>query len=251
MSGGDITSPNTSNLRGSGAAILASTGALVLRSGSWLPGFLPRGVSPRAALALAQGMIPFGKDPKLALTSGTHRLVKFTNERPKLTKCLRRRVIQQLRKLSGQLVTARLRLSRKLPPKAPARSLNIQLIILIMGELGYPDKQLSRDLVYGAGIVGGMETTNSLATRTIPAATKLGRVENILAPRHRSILKALANAKNLNLKRKRRVLSIEEFRNGWLSEPVPVAEFYRHNAALSLRVSALRRNAVHRNRSSA
>ena len=67
----------------------------------------------------------------------------------------------------------------------------------------------------------------------------------------------MGDAKNLTLKRKRWGIPVEEFHKGWLSEPVPVSEFDRRNAflslslSLSLRVSALRNNAVNRNRSSA
>ena len=121
-------------------AILASTAALTQRSGSVLPGLLPRGVSPRAALALAQGMSPFDKALKLAFPPDTHRRVRFTNEHPKLTKCLRRRVIVRLRKLSNRLHAARSRLTHKLPTKAPARLLNIPLIMLLVDKLDYPDK---------------------------------------------------------------------------------------------------------------
>ena len=71
------------------AAALASKDALVQRSGPVSPGLLPRGVSPRAALAPAQGMRPFGKALKLAFSPYTHCRVKFANERPKLTKRLR------------------------------------------------------------------------------------------------------------------------------------------------------------------
>ena len=98
------------------------------------------------------------------------------------------------------MLTARLRHARKLPPKAHAISLNIPLIMLLVDELGYPRKHLSRDLVYGMGIVGGIETTNSLATMDIPDTTNLGRVENSLSERNRPILKALDMANNMPLK---------------------------------------------------
>ena len=128
---------------------------MVHRSGSVLPGLLPRGVSPRAAISLAQCMSPFGKALKLAFSPDTHCRAKFTNGIPKLTMCLRRLVILKLRKLSGQLLTARLRHARELPPKAHGRSLNIHRIMLPVDELGYPGEQISRDLVYGMCIFGG------------------------------------------------------------------------------------------------
>ena len=155
-------------------------------------------------------MSPFGETRKSYFSPDTHCRGKFTNERPKWAKCLRRRVILKLRKLSAQLLKARLRLARELPPKAHSRSLNIPLIMLIVDAVGYPGKQQSRDLVYGIGIVGG-GATNSLDTRAIPDTTNLERVKNSLSARNRSILKALEMAKNLTLKRKRWGLSADEF----------------------------------------
>ena len=181
-------------------AILATTDALVQRSGSVIPGLLPRGPPPRAARSLAHGMIPFDKALKLAFTSDTHRRAKFTNERPKLTKRLRRRAIARLMKLSSQLLTARLRLTRKQRPKAHARSLNIPLILLLAREPNYAGKNLARDLVYGLGIVGKMEKTNSLALRDIPASINLERTKTTRPARNRPIAKAPTKARNQTLK---------------------------------------------------
>ena len=183
-------------------AILASEDASVQRSGSVVPGLLPRGVSPREALARAQCMIPRDKTLELASSPDAHLRAKFTKEHPKQTKCLRRRVIQQLTTLSSRMQPSRRRLSRKLPSEASSRSMHIPPIALPADELNYPEKRLSCDLLYGLGIVGGMEPIDSLATRDIPDATNPGRFKSSVSKRNRSILKALAKAKNQTLKRK-------------------------------------------------
>ena len=156
------------------SAILASTAAMAQRSGSALPVVLPRGVSSRAALALALRMSPFGQAFKLDFPTDTHRRVRFTNELPKLTKCLRRQVILRLRKLSNLMCPARLRLTRLLQSKkAPARTLNKPLIMLLVDKLDFPDKQLPRDLAYGMRIVGGKwkRPIPSLLRRSRPRPT--------------------------------------------------------------------------------
>ena len=216
-------------------AILASTAALAQRSGSVLPSLLPRGVSPREALALAQGMSPFDKALGLAFPQDTHRRVKFTNDNPKLAKCLRRRAILQLRTLSEKLAPARQGLAQKLSPNAPAHELNLPLITVLVRELNYPDKQLPHDLIQGMSIVGEMEPTNSLATRTISASTNLAQLKQNLSANNMVILDQLAQARNSILTEKCWELSLDEFRKGWLSEPVPVTAFDRSNTVLSPR----------------
>ena len=169
-------------------------------------------------------MSPLGKSLMLAHTSDAHRRAKFTNERPKLANRLRRRAISRLMKLSIQMITARLRLTRKLPPKAPALPLDIPLILLLTRELNYSDKNLARDLVYGMGIFGKMEKADSLALRDIPAPINLERIKTTLPSRNRSIAKSLTKARNQTLKQKRRGLAFEEFHKGRLSEPAHVHE---------------------------
>ena len=166
-----------------------------------MPGLLPRGVSPRAATPLAQVTGPFGKAIKLAFTSDTHRRVEFTNERPKLAKCLRRMLIHRLKTLSSQRQPARLRLTRELPSKAPARSLKILLIILLITELNYSGVHHARDLVYGMCIVGLVGAKNSLAARDISAKTNLGRTKAPLRARTLSVSKTLSVGKNPTLKK--------------------------------------------------
>ena len=180
-------------------------------------------------------MSPFDKALGLAFTPDTHRRVKFTNEHTKLAKCLRRRAILQLRTLSEQLAPARQGLARKLSPTAPARELNLPLITVLVRELNYPDKRLPRDLVQGMSIVGNMEPTNSLATRTISASTNLTQLKQNLSANNKVILDHLAQARNAKLTEKCWELSLEEFRKGWLSEPVPVSDFDRSNTVLSPR----------------
>ena len=155
------------------ADILASTDASVRRSGSVLPGLLPRGTPPREAIALAKGMSPFNKAIELSYSSDFHFRAKFANQNPKSAKSIRHGVIQHLRKISIQLLPSRQRLVRKLEPKAPARAINIPLIMMLTKHLGYSDKALPRDLVYGMGIIGKIDSANSLAPRNTPATTSM------------------------------------------------------------------------------
>ena len=178
------------------AAILATMDASVQRAGPVLPGVLPLRVAPIAALSLAQGMCTFDKAIGLAFTSDARRRVIFANEYHKMAKRARPLVSQHLTKLGGHLSTARLRPSRKLPPNAPSRSLNIPLIMLLTDRLDYTGEKFARDLVYGMGIVGRMGTTNFLASRYIPATTNMEQAKTTLPPRNRSAPKSLPMAKN-------------------------------------------------------
>ena len=189
------------------------------RSGSVLLGLLSRGVSPRDAPSLAHGMSPLDKALKLAFTKDTHHRVRFANERPKLTKYLRRRVILRLRKLSSRLRTARLRLTRVLLSKAPARSLNIPLIMLLVDRLGYPAKQLPRDLVYGMGMVGEMEMANSLATRTIPSAINFETLLSNLKDTNKTIPTNLKRSKDAEFTSKRLAFPSKNYAKAGFQSP--------------------------------
>ena len=94
-------------------------------------------------------------------------------------------------------------------------------------KFGYPDKALPRDLAYGMGVAGAIETTNPLAPRIAPETTNLGRAKSSLRVRNGSIGNALLNARDPILKNKRRRRSMEEFHKGWLSELNPVTNFDR------------------------
>ena len=174
-------------------------------------------------------MTPFDKAPELAYSSDPHRRAKCANANPKRTKSLRSGEIQHLRKISAHFLPSRQRLVRKLESKAPARGLNIPLIVLLTQQLGYADKALPRDLVYGMGIVGEIETTNSIAPRNTPATTNLGHMECSLRIRNGSGIKSLSNARGPILKNKRRGRSMGGFRKGWLSELNPVTNSDRRD----------------------
>ena len=72
--------------------------------------------------------------------------------------------------------------------------LNIPPIILPTKQLGYSDKALQRDLVYGMGVVGEIETANSTAPRNAPATTSMENMKSSLRIRNGSIIKALSKA---------------------------------------------------------
>ena len=108
-------------------------------------------------------MSPFYKALRSAYHPGTHLRVKSTNANPKKTSAPRHGASQKLRTLSVRLQPARRRLTRKLKPKAPDRSLNIPLIVILTTYINYTDKVLPRDLVYGVGIAWEIETTNSIS----------------------------------------------------------------------------------------
>ena len=138
-------------------------------------------------------------------------------------------------KIRTRFLPSRQRLVRKLESKAPARALNIPRIMLLTQQLGYYDKDLPRDLVYGMGIFWGIETTNSLAPRNTPAKTNLRHMTSSIRIRNGPTIKALSNARDRIPQNKRRRLSMGEFRANWISELKPVTNFDRRNAVLSHR----------------
>ena len=147
-------------------------------------------------------MNPFDKALDLAIEPAVHRSVEFANRNPDKIKTLRHRVIKRLRTLSRQLQPAKSLLTRKLNPKAPACSLNIPLIMMLTSELGYSDGKLPRDLVYGMGISGKIEATNSLAQRETQASTNMESTKHNLNERNRNIIEALSRTKGQTLKQK-------------------------------------------------
>ena len=140
-------------------------------------------------------MSTFDKAIEIAYSSNARCLGEFAIERPKSTKSSRHRAIQRPREISTHFLPARQRLVRKIDTKAPARSLNIPLIALLTKQLFYSTKALPRDLVYGRGIVGGIETTNSLVPRNAPATANLERLKSSLRVRNGSIIKSLSKAR--------------------------------------------------------
>ena len=217
-------------------AILASTDALARRSGSSLPGVLPRGTHPHDSIALAKGVGPFDTSIELGYSSDFHFRGKFANRNPKSAKSTRRWAIRRRGEISTRFLPARQRLVRKHEPKAPARPIHIPLIILLTKQLGYSDKALPRDLVYGMGIAGEIENTNSLAPMNTPATTSMEHMESVLLIRNGSIIKSLSKAIGPILKKKRWGIPLEVFRNGWISELKPATNFDRRNAVLSPRL---------------
>ena len=97
---------------------------------------------------------PFGKSLELAYSSDFHCRTEFANGNTKSATSLRRGERQHLREIRTHLLPARQRLVRKLESKAPEITLSIPLIMLLAQQLGYSDKALPRDRVYGGGIVG-------------------------------------------------------------------------------------------------
>ena len=73
-------------------------------------------------------------------------------------------------------------------------ALNMPLLMLLTKQLGYSDKALPRDLVYGMVIAGEIETTNSPAPRNAPETTRVGHMKSSLLIRNGSIIKALSKA---------------------------------------------------------
>ena len=129
------------------------------------------------------------------------------------------------------MLPARQRLSLKLEHKAPARAINIPLIMLLARHLGYADETLSLDLVYGVGIIGKIDSDNSLSPRDTSATTIMELAKQNLRVGNGSILKALSNASDPVLKQKRLGHSVEESRRVWLSELKPVTKFDWRNSA--------------------
>ena len=147
-------------------------------------------------------MNPFDRALDLAFEPAVHRSVEFANRNPDRIKALRRRAIKRLREMSRRLQPAKSLLTRKLNTKAPSCSLSIPLIMMITRELGYSDVNRPRDLVYGMGISGKIEATNSLAQRDTPASTDMESIEHDLNERNRKIAKSLPQAKDQSLKQK-------------------------------------------------
>ena len=170
------------------------------RSGAALPALLPRGMPPHEALEQARNMKPFDKALNLAFEPEVHRMVHQSNKHPRRVKNLRHGVIQHLRKLSRQLQPAKATLTRKLESKAPACSLNIPLIMFLTKSLNYSDVNLPRDLIYGMGITGKIETTNSIAKRETLASTSIESAKQSLRGRNESIITDLLKTKDPTLK---------------------------------------------------
>ena len=74
--------------------------------------------------------------------------------------------------------------------------------MLITKNPGYTDNALPRDLFYGIGIAGEIETTNATTPSDIPATTNLGRIKRNLAAMNDDTLKAHPQAKDHVLKQK-------------------------------------------------
>ena len=74
--------------------------------------------------------------------------------------------------------------------------------MMLVRELEYPDTKLPRDLVYGMGISGKIESSNSLAQRNTPASTSMESIKNNLAANNRKIIETLTKAKDTTLKQK-------------------------------------------------
>ena len=183
-------------------AVLNTTSDGAQRSGTSIPIFLPRGITPAQALEIATTIDPFDRALDLALTKRDRSNYWRVTHEPKVAKSGRRKVIRELTKLADKLRPLQVRLQNTPKPSAPARLLHIPLITFLVKKLNYPDTALPSDLTRGMKITGAIAKSNVLAARTTPASKKLHNLRTGLSRRNRDIIRTIANVSNKTLKDK-------------------------------------------------
>ena len=214
-------------------SVLAATAATSQRSGTALPGFIPRGVRPQVALQIASRIDPFVRVLNTAVPIRTREIIRRTIVNKCTVKTQRRNVIRRIERVSLKLQPLREGLTDSLPVRTPERKLNIPLVMFLIKHLNYTDKQLPGDLVKGMAISGAIVHSPTLTKRETIPTTNMDRLKTNLVDRNRNILRHLTRTVKPILQHMCWEMSVLEYEKGWLSKPTPFTQHDRTFTILS------------------
>ena len=212
---------------------LAATAATAQRSGTSLPGFIPRGVSPQVALQIASRIDPFDRVLNAVADSRSRETIRRAIINTCTVKTQRHRMIRHLQRVSLALEPSRESLAASLPVNTQARKINIPLVMFLARHLDYPDKKLPYDLIKGMGISGNIQLSESLTKHRMLPTSNMKRLKTNLVARNRNIFRHLQSSTDATLQNKCWEMSVAEYEKGWLSKPTPVTQRDRSFTVLS------------------
>ena len=189
-------------------AVLAATASTSQRTGSALRGFIPRGVSPQAALQIASRIGPFDRVMYTAATLRSRETIRRTTSNTYTVKTQRRRITRRLKRVSLTLITLRGRLAAILPVRTPARTINIPLVMFLAQHLDYPEKKLPRDMIKGLEISRNILPPKALTKREMLPTINM---KTNLVARNRNIFRHSQRANNPTLQAKCWEMSVAEY----------------------------------------
>ena len=203
-------------------AIIADASSGAQRSGEALPGFLPRGAPPPAALEIAREIDHYNRLLENHVAPATRCKARTASPQPKLVKTNRRRAIRFLTSLSIRTQTNQRRLARVLSGNSPARRLDIPLISFLLSKMRYIDTILPADLTKGMRIAWEISTSHVFPNRVTPDVAKLDALKRWLRARNRAIVSSITKTPDPILRAKFRELPWKEHEQGRLSNPTPL-----------------------------